>query len=173
MINLKSLLRSSILFAAKAMYNIKEKEYRQLERIEEDMLRTIFKTEQGCPIYQLYFESGILPARYQIKRMKVVYYKYILNQKENSILFSFLKAQKDHPKRFDWYSEVQNILEEFEIKLSETEIKETPPHRFKTLVKTNAINAGIKYLNSLQNKKEKGAKIRYESLELMDYINSW
>ena len=145
MIYFKSLLRSSILFAAEAMYNIKEKEYRQLERIEEDMLRTIFKTEQGCPIYQLYFKSGILPARYQIKRMKVVYYKYILNQKENSILFSFLKAQKDHPKRFDWYSEVQNILEEFEINLSETEIKETPPHRFKTLVKNNAIKAGIKY----------------------------
>ena len=109
MIYFKSLLRSSILFAAEAMYNIKEKEYQQLERIEEDMLRTIFKTEQGCPIYQLYFESGILPARYQIKRMKVVYYKYILNQKENSILFSFRKAQKNHPRRFDCYSEVQNI----------------------------------------------------------------
>ena len=64
-------------------------------------------------------------------------------------------------------------MEEFEINLSETENKEIPPHRFKILVKNKAIKAGIKYLNSLQNKKEKGAKIRYESLELMDYLNSW
>ena len=35
MIYLNSLLRSSILFAAKAMYNLKENELRLLERIEE------------------------------------------------------------------------------------------------------------------------------------------
>ena len=39
MIYLNSLLRSSILFAAEAMYNVKEIEYRHIERIKEDMMR--------------------------------------------------------------------------------------------------------------------------------------
>ena len=172
MIYLNSLLRSSILFAAEAMYSIKEKEYRLLERIEEEMLRHFFKTERGCPIYQLYFESGVVPARFQIKRMKLVFYHYILNQKENSLIFTFLKAQKSNPRRGDWYSEVQQILKEFEINLTEIEIKETQSMRFKALVKKSYVKAAIKYLNSLQKKKEKGALIRYESLELQDYLNS-
>ena len=66
MIYLNSLLRSSILFAAETMYDVKENDYRQLERIEEDMIRKLFKTSRGCPIFQLYLESGHLPARFYI-----------------------------------------------------------------------------------------------------------
>ena len=49
-IYLNLLLRSSILFAAETMYNIKEDEYRHIERIKEDILRKLFKTEKVCPI---------------------------------------------------------------------------------------------------------------------------
>ena len=47
-IYLNSLLRSSILFAAETMYNVKENEFRQVEPIEEDLLRKLFKTGKGC-----------------------------------------------------------------------------------------------------------------------------
>ena len=73
MIYLSSLLRSSILFAAETMYDIKEIEYRLIERIEEDLLRRFFETGPGCPIFQLYFESGLIPARFAIKRMKIIF----------------------------------------------------------------------------------------------------
>ena len=42
MIYLNSLLRSRILFATETMYDIKEVEYRLIERIEEDLLRKFF-----------------------------------------------------------------------------------------------------------------------------------
>ena len=119
MIYTKSLLRSSILYAAETMYNIKENEMRNLERIDENMLRQLFKTGNGCSIYQLYFESGQLPARYQIKRMKLVFYRYILTQDKDSLMFKFLFAQKMEPTKNDWYSEVQEILKEFEIEMTE------------------------------------------------------
>ena len=126
-----------------------------LERIEEDMLRIFFKTGLGCPIYQLYFESGIVPARYQVKRMKLVFYHYILQQKENSLLFTFLKAQKENPNRGDWYSEVQNILKEFDINLTETEIKKIQSTQFKALMKKKAVTAAINYLNSLPKRRKR------------------
>ena len=112
MIYLNSLLRSSILFAAEAMYSMKENEVRLLERIEENLLRKMFNTGKGCSIYQLYFESGHLPARIQIKRMKLVFYEYILKQTETSLLFQFLMAQKQEPRKGDRYSDIQSILTE-------------------------------------------------------------
>ena len=89
MIYLNSLLRSSILFAAEAMYNVKEIEYRHIERIEEDMMRKIFETGKGWAGYQLYFESGQLPARILIKKMNFTFFHYILSQKEDLLMFRF------------------------------------------------------------------------------------
>ena len=71
MIYLNYLLKSSILFAAKAMYNVKKNELRQIERIEEALLRKLSKTGQGYPFCQLYFEIGHILARFAIKIMKI------------------------------------------------------------------------------------------------------
>ena len=173
MIYLNSLLRSSILFAAEAMYNTKENELRQIERIEEELLRKIFKTGQGCPIYQLYFESGHIPARFAIKRMKIVFLRYILTQEENSLMYQFLLAQKTHPRRNDWYSGVRTDLNEFEIFMTDEEIRKMPVNTFKQLVKEKSVFACINYLQMKQRKAEKGAKIVYQSLELQDYLNPY
>ena len=85
----------------------------------------------------LYCESGHLPARFYIKRIKLVFYQYILTQKEDSLLCTFLMAQKEEPKRGDWYSEKDNIKEEFNIISSEEEIKRIPPKVFKNIVKND------------------------------------
>ena len=91
---LKSLLRTSLLYSAECYYNLKETEVRVLEKIKEDYLRQLYKSELGCPIAQLYFESGIYPARFDIIKMQVLFLYHILNQKENSLLYTFLAAQK-------------------------------------------------------------------------------
>ena len=54
MIYLNFLLRSSILCAEETMYDIKESDFRQLEQIEEDLIRRLFKTGRGCPIFHIY-----------------------------------------------------------------------------------------------------------------------
>ena len=48
-IYLKYLIRNSILYAAEAMYSIKETHYRALECIEESVLIKVFKTFKSCP----------------------------------------------------------------------------------------------------------------------------
>ena len=133
------------------------------------MLRKFFKTGKGCPIYQIYFESGHLPARYQIKRMKIVFYRYILKQKRKLTVISVFHGQKMEPKRGDWYSEIVKIMNEFDITLSENKIKVLPASIFKKIVKNKAVSAGIEYLKTKQMKCEKGARIKYSTLELQDY----
>ena len=56
------------MFAAEAMFNVKEIECRHIERIKKDQMRKIFETGEGCASYQLYFEFGQLPSRIVIKK---------------------------------------------------------------------------------------------------------
>ena len=123
-----------------------------LERTEEDMLQKLFKTVQGCPIYKLYLESSHLHARFHIKRTKLIFYKYILSQNENSLLFIFSMAKKKQPRNYYWYFEVQSIIAEFEWPIYEEDIKQIPTNIFTNIVKTCSQNAGLKYLINIQEK---------------------
>ena len=93
MILLNAILRPTILYAADMYYNLKENEVRQLERIEEEFLRKVLKTTRGCPIVQLYFELGQIPARFEVQKMRCLYLKKILDQNEDSQLLKFFKLQ--------------------------------------------------------------------------------
>ena len=64
MIYINSLLRSTTLFAAETMYNVTEKEYRIIERIDEDMMRRVFKTGRGCAIYERVQSVGLTSLSY-------------------------------------------------------------------------------------------------------------
>ena len=47
---LNSLVRSSVLYGSEVMYNITEKEMRELERIEENHMKNIFKADTGIQV---------------------------------------------------------------------------------------------------------------------------
>ena len=87
--------------------------------------------------------------------MKIIFFKYILSQEENSLIYRFLIAQKNDFKRGDWYSEVRNILEEFEINMTDEEIQAKPDSLFKDLVKEKTFLAALKYLKMKQSKGKK------------------
>ena len=98
-IYLNSLLRGSILYAAETYYNLSERNLIMLESIEEECIRKIFETGIGCPISLLYLETGHIPVRFQIQIMMLNFLHYILNQKEDSLIFRFFEAQLNN---LDW-----------------------------------------------------------------------
>ena len=66
LIFLNVMLRPSILYGCDMMFNLKESEIRQIERIEENYMRKVLDTTRGCPIVQMYLELGHCPARIEI-----------------------------------------------------------------------------------------------------------
>ena len=92
-------------------------------------------------------------------------------QKEESLLFQFLMAQKHEPRRGDFYSAIQKYLTEFEIHLSEENIKEMPEKLFKSLVKKQAKSVAIQYLKKKQSDGDKGSEIEYQDFGLQDYLS--
>ena len=64
-------------------------------------MRQLIGMEKGCPVTQMYLEYGQYPARFDIIRMQILYYHYILNEDPKSMIFKFLKIQEEYPVKGD------------------------------------------------------------------------
>ena len=169
-IYIDSLLRSSILYASETMINVKEVEYRALEKTEEAVLQQILQTTRSCSRHLLYLETGSIPARFQVQRQVLNLLQYILQQPSNSLIFRVYEALENHPSRNDWLNGAKKILESFQIKLSFEEIKLMKPTKFKNIVKIQSRKAGFKYLLEKQEGGKKGKNISYTKIEMADYL---
>ena len=116
---------------------MKENELRTLERIEEQYLRKLFKTTRSCPISQLYLEAGHYPARFEIYRKRLLFFKDILDEKRNSLIQRFVKLQLEKPSNGDWASSCLKALEYLNLSLSIKEIKEMKKNQFKNILKNS------------------------------------
>lgn len=162
------MLRSSILYASETYYGLSEYQIRQIERIEESFLRKMFKTSRGCPLSQLYLESGHIPARFQIIKNRLLFFKYILKQDSESLINKFLKLQLKYPTRGDWASSCIENMKYLNIEMNIEEIKVTKQSEFK-----NRINEAIKiealdYILKLRG--SKGREIEYNEIKMADYL---
>ena len=125
----------SILYAAcETYYNLKENEIRALEMIEEGFLRELFKTGRGCPVSQLYAEVGLIPARYEIIKIRLLYLQEILTQKEDSMIFQMFQLQIKQPKRGDWASTCFKNMKDLQIEMSLEEIKAMKKSKFRSIL---------------------------------------
>ena len=83
-IYIKSMIRGTTLSSCETYYNIQENEYRLIETYEEKVIIEALKTGSKCPRAIIYLDLGIYPARFQIKKYKLNFLHYILNQHEES-----------------------------------------------------------------------------------------
>ena len=162
------MLRGSILYSIEMCYNFKEKELRQIKRIEEEYIRKILNTSRGCPITQLYLEYGQYPARFEIQKRRLLYLKYILEQPEDSLIKKIFNLQISEPTRGDWASTFQEDLTSLKITLSHKEIQKMTKYRFTSLIKERIKENALNYLKDKQ--KKKGSKIKYKNLEMAEYL---
>ena len=169
LILMNSMLKPSILYACEMYYNLKEFEIRHIEKIEEGYLRKVMNTSRGCPISQLYLEFGHQPARFEIQKMRLLYFKYILEESEDSLLRKFLKLQLDEPTRGDWASRCLIDLKELRISEPLTEIKKMTKTKFTNILKTSLAENALQYLREKQ--KSKGKEIEYSRIEMAEYLD--
>ena len=81
------ILRGSILYAGECYYNLTENNLRRIEKIEEKYMRKIFKTGRSCPIAQLYLEFGQWPARFELKKMRLLFLRQICMYCMSNLIF--------------------------------------------------------------------------------------
>ena len=168
---INAILRSSIFYASETYYDLKEKEIRQLERIEECFLRKLLKTGRNCPIVQLYLEVGQIPGRFEMMKMRLLFLKHILDQNQESRIFKIFEAQKLFPTKGDWVSMCKRNIEDINLELSMNEIKAMTKTKFTTILKKKISNAAFEYLLKKQGKK--GGEIKYSGVQMASYLQPY
>ena len=162
------ILRGSILYAGECYYNLTENNLRRIEKIEEKYMRKIFKTSKSCPISQLYLEFGQWPARFELKKMRLLFLKQILQQDEESQLYKFFKLQQNNPIKGDWVSTVIRDLSDLKIFDTFEEIRAMTRNNFRNLIKNRIQTEALEYLQTKRG--SKGQEIQFTRLEMSDFL---
>ena len=113
---------------------------------------------------------GCLPIRFIIKSRRIMFLHYILNQKENSLIFKFFKAQLENPVKGDWSEQVKSDISEIDLKLTMEEISMLSRESFRTKLKKAINAAAFKWLMEEKVNKSKLKDLNYEKLEMQNYL---
>ena len=131
-------------------------------------MRKVLNTTKGCPIVSLYLALGHLPARFEIQKMRLLYLKYILTEKEDSLVRRFLNLQLEMPTKGDWASTCLKDLKDLKILCSMKEIEIMSYKEFKRLLKTKIKEKALIYL--LSKVRSKGKENKYKDLSMAEYL---
>ena len=149
-------------------YDLKERELRILERIEENFMRKLLQTRASCPIVQLYLELSQIPARFAIMKSRLFFLKSILNEKEESRIYQFVKLQLDEGKKGDWIWTCLKDLKDIGFEEPFEEIKAMNTFKFRKLVSERIKKNAFNYL--LNKQRNKGGEIEYKEFQMAEYL---
>ena len=119
-----SLLVSSMLCNSEAWYNITNAELNLLETVDVQFLRSVLRAPRATPKEMLFLELGCVPLRELIKKRRILFLHYILNESQESMINKFLKTQLKTQKPKDWTTQVIKDLKELKIKLYLEELRD-------------------------------------------------
>ena len=134
MILRESLLVSSMLVNTEAWYNVTKPELELLETIDLQFLRNVLKAPKSTPKEMLYLETGCVPFRDIIRKRRILFLHYILNEKPSSILRKVLTKQIETKKPKDWISQVLIDIEELGMELNIENLKNMKKSNLKMMV---------------------------------------
>ena len=167
-----SLFINGILTNIEAAYGLTSAEIEKLEKCDEQLMRAVLETPCTTPREMLYLELGVVPIRYIVMSRRLMFYHYILNQENDSLLYKFFKLQKSKSVRGDWCLTVQEDLESLNITLTEDEIEKCSEFSFKKIVNTAIRKEAFSYLLTLKNSHSKVKHISYETHKMQEYLMS-
>ena len=166
----ESLLVNSILTNSEAWYGLTKSDIELLESVDELLLRRVLEVPSTCPKEMLYLEMGCLPIKFIISSRRLAFLHYILNENETSVISRVFKAQCSQPLQDDWCKSVTADIENFQLNLDFSEIKEMSENSFKLRVKSAVTCKAMEELTKLKNKHSKVMNIVHRKLEMQKYL---
>ena len=153
-----SLFVSSVLYNSEVWYNLTKAELNLLETVDVDLLRGILKAPKSTPKEMLFLELGILPLREILRKRRLGFLHYILQQKSDSLIRKVFEAQNKYPTSKDWVTMVRNDLTVIDMKTTFKEIELMKKNEFMNIVRRKLEHKSLKDLNSM---KENYSKVRH------------
>ena len=140
-------------------YGLKESEIKELEALDNMLLRYVLETPFSTPVEALYLELGILSINTTIKARRINYLHCLVTSIESEMLGKFFKAQWDYPTHNDWTNQVKTDLADFGISNDLSFIRSKSIGGFKKLVKVRAQEYELNRLNKVKSSHSKMDKL--------------
>ena len=108
-----SIFLSSILTNSEVWYGVTQSDIEELEILDKNLLRSIFKVPSSTPVAGLYLESGSIRIGTLIKARRINYLHYLLKLSRSEMLSNFFYTQWEHSVKLDWTEQVKKDLSDF------------------------------------------------------------
>ena len=163
---------NGILTNADIWYGLHEKDLQELEALDREMIRKVFKCPFSTPGEAGHLELGLLPLHCIIKERRVNYLHYLISSEKNEMLYKFVVAQWENPSKQDWTEQVRVDLSELGIREDFPFIESKSQYCFKKLVKTKIKEFTLDLLNDRKFKHTKMDNLVFTELTIQDYLVS-
>jgi hypothetical protein len=168
----ESMLINGILFNSEAWHGTTKKDIKELERLDEALLRGMVKAHSKTPTEFIYLEMGALPLRWVIAQRRINYLKNIIDRNDNELIKKVYYAQKENPSKGDFVTLVKKDLESIGMTLEDESFARTNKTTIKKEIKIAVKEAAFKELIKMKSEKKKIKEIEYKKLELQSYLKN-
>ena len=143
-----------------------------LETVDNNLLRGILKAPQSTPKEMFFLELGILPLREIIRKRRLGFLYYILQQKEDSIISKVFKSQMNNPTPKDWVSTIVSDLKQLNLNIQFEDIKQMKKFDFMNTVKRKIRYKTLKDLEKWKEKHTKVKHLNHSVLKMQNYLTA-
>ena len=164
------MLLNGILFNSEAWHGMTKSHIRELEKIDEDLLRRILKAHSKTPLEFLYLETGSVSIKWIVAQRRVNYLKTIMERDPNELVKKVFEAQKLNPTCGDFVKLVEKDM--IDLGTTYDEVTSENKEHLKKKLKINARSACFKELKSKLSSHKKIKHIQYKSFEIQSYLRS-
>ena len=165
-----ALFINSILSNSSAWYNLKQYDIDKLSKCDASLITKGLSANPKTSSIFIYLEMGMTPVAFILKSRRLLFLHYILNESEDSTLFKFFHAQSRAPIRGDWALTIREDLKELNISYTFEEIKQMSKEQFRKIVSESVQLQSFKYLNEKKLTQSKIKHIKYEKLQMQEYL---
>ena len=129
-----------------------------LETVDLQLLRGILKAPKSTPKEMLFLELGVVPFKEIIRKKRLIFLHYILQQNEDSLIAKVFESQVKNPTSRDWVTTVRKDLLELNLNMKFDDIK-----IMKKITYMNIIKQKIEYktITDLEEVKQKQTKVMH------------
>ena len=166
----EAVLMSKLLLSAESWHKVFLYQIEKLEELDTIFLRKLFNCHSKTAKEFLISESGTIPIRFQISGRRLMYWKHILSIDKSELIYRVYSAQKLSPVQGDWVSLVEKDKEQYDMNLSDDEVRVMSKQKFKTYIKQKSEELTVKYLSKLKQKHSKSRMLDVCDLTTSPYL---
>jgi hypothetical protein len=115
-------------------------------------------------------ELGLVPFREIIRKRRLGFLHYILNESKESVINKVFESQRKNKTSKDWVTTVLKDLKEIDLDLSFEQIEKMKKGLFMNTVKRKTNHKALLYLENLKEKHSKVRFLKHPVLRMQKYL---